>query len=169
MLARSVSRSLVLMFLLTASAVLTGGGPASAGAAADAKLERLAWLAGSWASDSAGTRSEEHWMAPRGGLMAGMNRLVAGGRARSFEFLRIQAAGDSIAYLASPNNRPPTVFPLKELGEKRVVFENPTHDFPQRVIYWLGSDGRLFARVEGTMNGEAAAEDFVWTRGSLAP
>ena len=108
-------------------------------------------------------------MAARGGLMVGMNRLVSSGRVRSFEFLRIQALGDTIAYLASPNNRTPTVFPLKELGEKRVVFENLKHDFPQRVMYWLGDDGRLFARVEGMMNGKAAAEDFVWARDSLAP
>src|SRR5512134_2778930 len=117
MQARQAARSFVLVFLLTVIA-----GPASAGPAADARLEKLSWMAGSWARDSAGTRSEEHWMAARGGLMAGMNRRVSGGRAGSFEFLRIQAAGDSIAYLASPNNRPPTVFPLKELGEKRVVF-----------------------------------------------
>jgi uncharacterized protein DUF6265 len=161
---RQMARSFVLVVLITAAAA-----PAWAGPAADARLEKLSWMAGSWARDSAGTRSEEHWMAARGGLMAGMNRLVSGGRARSFEFLRIQAAGDSIAYVASPNNRPPTVFPLKEQGEKRVVFENPTHDFPQRLIYWLGSDGRLFARVEGMMNGKSATEDFVWTKGSLAP
>jgi hypothetical protein len=161
---RLMARLVVLSALVALSA-----GPASAGPAADATFAKLTWLAGSWARDSAGTRSEEHWMAARGGLMAGMNRRVSGGRARSFEFLRIQALGDSIAYLASPNNRTPTVFPLKELGEKRVVFENPKHDFPQRVMYWLGSDGRLFARVEGTMDGKPAAEDFVWTKDSLAP
>ena len=143
--------------------------PADAGPVAGPKFEKLAWLAGSWARDSAGTRSEEHWMAARGGLMLGMNRLVSGGRARSFEFLRIQALGDTIAYLASPNNRTPTAFPLKELGEKRVVFENLEHDFPQRVLYWLGTDGRLFARVEGIMNGKPAGEDYVWARDSLGP
>ena len=148
---------------LASALVLT----ADTGPVAESKLEKLSWLAGSWVRDSAGTRSEEHWMVARGGLMLGMNRLVSGGRARSFEFLRIQALGDTIAYLASPNNRAPTAFPLKELGEKRVVFENLGHDFPQRVLYWLGTDGRLFARVEGTMKVKPAGEDYVWARDSL--
>jgi len=156
--------SLVLLVISCAAC-----GPADAGPAADAKFDKLSWLAGSWARDSAGTRSEEHWMAARGGLMVGMNRLVSGGRARSFEFLRIQAHGDTIAYLASPNNRTPTVFLMKELGEKRVVFENLKHDFPQRVIYWLGADRRLFARVEGMRDGNLAGEDYAWARDSLVP
>jgi uncharacterized protein DUF6265 len=159
---RSWVGSLVLLVLSSLVASPAGAAPAVA-----SRFERLSWLAGSWAHDSAGTRSEEHWMAARGGLMVGMNRRVSGGRARSFEFLRIQAVGDSMAFLASPNNRTPTAFPLKALGEKRVVFENLEHDFPQRVIYWLGDDGRLFARVEGMTNGKAAAEDFVWVRCSL--
>lgn len=133
------------------------------------RLEKLSWLAGSWALDSAGTRSEEHWTAPRGGLMVGMNRLVIGGRARAFEFLRIREQGDTIAYLASPGGRPATAFPLKELGERRVVFENLAHDFPQRVIYWLADDGRLRARVEGMMKGKPQSEEYVWRKDALAP
>jgi hypothetical protein len=48
----------------------------------------------------------------------------------------------------------------------RVVFENPAHDFPQRVIYWKdGND--LCARIEGTMNGKAESEEWKWSPGKL--
>jgi hypothetical protein len=106
------------------------------------RLASLAWLAGSWGHDSAGVRVEEHWMAPAGSLMLGMARSVAGGRVRSFEFLRIREWGDSLAYIASPGGRPPTPFPVKELGDRQVVFENLAHDFPQRISYQLGADGQ---------------------------
>lgn len=143
--------------------------PAGKRPAAPGRLASLAWLAGSWARDSAGVRTEEHWMAPGGGLMVGMARSIAGGRVRSYEFLRIRESGDTVAYLASPGGRPPTRFPLKEMGDRWVVFENPTHDFPQRISYRLGADGRLTGRTEGMLRGRLEAEEWVWSRAALTP
>ena len=140
------------------------------GRQAQPTLDALAWMAGAWSGTSRGIDLVVQWTVPKGNSMIGMHRDVGKGRTRGFEFLRIEQQGDTIVYLSMPNGRSPaTPFPLKEVAGTRVVFENPTHDFPQRVIYWLGSDGRLHARVEGTMNGKAGAEDFVWARGSLAP
>jgi hypothetical protein len=34
------------------------------------------------------------------------------------------------------------------------VFENPAHDFPQRIIYRRGSEGWLYATIEGKLKGE---------------
>jgi hypothetical protein len=45
-----------------------------------------------------------------------------------------------------------------------VAFENLQHDFPQRIIYWMEKDGSLRAKVEGTMNGKAASEEWSWTK-----
>lgn len=132
-------------------------------------LSDLAWMAGSWASDSAGVREEEHWMAPAGGVMVGMHRDVRGGKARSFEFFRIAETDSGIFYLSQPEGRPVTPFALKEAGARHVVFENAAHDYPQRVIYRLDGDGSLRARIEGTIRGRARATDWRWTRASLSP
>ena len=40
-----------------------------------------------------------------------------------------------------------------------VVFENPQHDFPQRIIYTLKDGGRLTAAIEGTKNGKTRRVD----------
>ena len=45
-------------------------------------------------------------------------------------------------------------FKLKEMGDKKVTFENRASDFPQRILYWLEADGALKARIEGTMQGK---------------
>ena len=130
-------------------------------------LDGLAWMTGSWSGDMKGIQMEEHWTAPKGNSMIGLHRDVGKGRTLVFEFLRIEQQGDRIVYLSMPNGRSPaTPFPLKELSATRVVFENPQHDFPQRIIYWKdGND--LRARIEGTQNGKTAGEEWKWSPGGL--
>lgn len=131
-------------------------------------VDQLRWMAGSWASDSAGVRIEEHWTAPYGGLMVGMHRDVIGGRATGFEFFRIRGDSIGLVYLSQPGGRPPHPFRVKELTARSVVFEDPEHDFPQRLMYWLDDRGALHARIEGTMNGKLASENWRWKRTTLA-
>ena len=130
-------------------------------------LDALSWMAGSWVGESRGIAMEEHWTKPSGNSMIGVHRDVGKGRTLSFEFLRIVQEGDQITYLAMPGGRSPaTPFPLKEVAGTRVVFENPKHDFPQRVIYWKdGAD--LRARIEGTMNGKEGSQEWRWSPGAL--
>jgi hypothetical protein len=130
-------------------------------------LNDIGWLAGSWTGTISGLEMEEHWTAPKGNSMIGIHRDVGKGRTLSFEFLRIEQQGEKIVYLSMPTGRSPaTPFPLKDASANRVVFENPAHDFPQRIIYWKdGND--LRARIEGTMNGKAGSQEWRWSPGSL--
>jgi hypothetical protein len=149
-----------------AAAVLSGFAPAPSGGTAPAGPEAVAsldWLAGSWAGESGGLAMEEHWTAPSGGALLGMHRDVKNGRMVSFEFLRIDASGEAVTYWASPRSAAPTPFRLQELGPgRRVVFENPEHDFPQRIIYWRADDDALHARVEGPAKAGEKAMEWAW-------
>jgi hypothetical protein len=135
-------------------------------AAADPEksIARLGWLEGHWSGGTNGARSEEIWTSPEGGALIGLHKDIRDGKVTSFEFLRIAARGDSVCYFASPRGASTTVFCLAEIGERRVVFENPEHDFPQRILYWLDDESRLHARVEGTVGGEARGMEWVWER-----
>lgn len=129
-----------------------------------ADVERLSWLEGRWQGESGGVAMEEHWTSVSGGALLGLHRDVRGGRMVAFEFLRIQATPQGVFYFASPNSRPPVAFELVELGERRVVFENREHDFPQRILYWQDAAGALHARIEGPQGGKTAAEEWTWTK-----
>ena len=133
-------------------------------AASSQEAASLAWMAGSWGGAKDGVENEETWTAPRGGALLGVHRDVRAGRMVGFEFLRIDTEKDGLTYWASPGGRPATPFPLKQSGPRRVVFENAAHDFPQRILYWLGDDGKLNARIEGTLQGKPAAEEWSWAR-----
>lgn len=127
-------------------------------------LSELAWMAGSWAGVEGKVEMEEFWQAPKGNSMLGLHRDVAKARTVSFEFLRIEATADGITYWGSPGGTPATPFRLVELKGKRVVFENPKHDFPQRIIYWLSDDGALHARIEGMQGGKSSSMEWTWRR-----
>jgi uncharacterized protein YfiM (DUF2279 family) len=128
--------------------------------------DQLSWMAGHWrGSVSANGHMEEHWTDAAGGALVGLHKDVQGGKMTSFEFLRIDRLPDgTLAYLASPQGQAITTFRVKELSDRRVVFENPEHDFPQRVLYWRTPEGHLAARIEGTINGKAESMQWEWTR-----
>lgn len=139
---------------------------ARTGPAVEASLGDLAWIAGRWEGLWSGTIMEEIWTDPKGGLILGLHRDVSSSGRATFEYLRIVEDDSGIAYLASPMGRQPTRFPLVEVDAVgyRAVFENPAHDFPRRITYWLGKDGKLHARVEGDQGGEQAAVEWAWSR-----
>ncbi len=134
------------------------------GQAPPSEVERLAWLEGRWQGVSGGVAMEEQWTSVRGGALLGLHRDVKGERMVSFEFLRIQATPEGTFYFASPGSRPPVAFKLVEVGERRAVFENKQHDFPQRNHYRLDAAGAMHARIEGPQGGIPVSEEWVWTK-----
>lgn len=152
--------------LALAGALLVGLVPALPARAAPAQSElpttvsALAWMAGTWTGAVDGLEMEESWLPPKGGSLLGLHREVRAGAMVLFEFLRISETADGIVYYGSPRGRAPTPFALVESGERRAVFANPAHDYPQRISYWLDSAGALHARVEGA--GGADPEEWTW-------
>lgn len=106
-------------------------------AAPPATVADLGWMSGQWETASAnGGWTEESWAPPRGGVMLGYSRSGAGERLREFEFLRIQAGADGVpAYLAQPGGQPAVAFRLTAHDATGATFDNPAHDFPQRIRY----------------------------------
>jgi hypothetical protein len=145
-------------------ALMLMGTPAGHAAPAPATVAALSWMQGTWAGEKDGVATEEVWTSPRGGALLGLHRDVKADRIVSWEFMRIQAGDTGAVYYASPRSAPPTPFTLVEAGDKRVVFENKSHDFPQRILYWLDSRGALNARIEGPQGGKTVSEEWVWTR-----
>jgi hypothetical protein len=129
-------------------------------------VNALEWMAGTWTGvDDNGVEMEETWMPPKGGVLFGTHRDTANGKLVGFEELRIDTAGETATYWASPQGAPAVPFRIKELGPgRRVVFENPEHDFPQRILYWVTPDGLMHARIEGPEKKGEKDMEWVWTR-----
>lgn len=132
---------------------------------ARADLSSLAWMAGCWTVDGEQPGSVEQWTMPAGGSMLGMSRTVRDGKTVFFEFLRIVEEEDGWSGLiASPAGQETARFKMIDLDTQQVVFENPHHDFPQRIMYRLTADGKLLGRIDGNVDGSPRTVEFPMTR-----
>ena len=96
----------------------------------------LGWMSGDWVSETGDRWTEESWTTPRGGTMLGMGRSGRGAELRDWEYMRIAAEADGRpVFWGSPKGAPPVAFRLTRQSASEVVFENPKHDFPQRIVY----------------------------------
>ncbi|HRH43666.1 MAG TPA: DUF6265 family protein [Pyrinomonadaceae bacterium] len=128
-------------------------------------LNELNWLAGCWESNKNGIVSMERWSKPSGNMMLSTSQTVKGSKTISFEFLRIIENETGIYYISKPSeNKEETAFKLIKFNNNEVVFENPEHDFPQRIIYKLEKGTSLFARIEGKKNGKEMGINFPMNR-----
>jgi len=121
------SIAVVVAFALTASNVAH---------AQDDPLAAVAWLAGCWAAEGREAGSVEHWLAPAGGTMLGMSRMVRWGRTVQFEFMQFRIGGNGkLEFVALPSGQKETSFVLVSSSDGLAAFEAPAHDFPQKVTY----------------------------------
>ncbi len=144
----------IALLLLTGAPVLTGE---------TAKVEDLAWMAGSWSQEASGKVVRETWLPPVQGAMAGVTQTHRPGKPASTEFSTITTASSGVTFTAYVAGQPPTKFVLKPGAPGEAVFENLDHDFPQRVIY-RKCDDDLCARIEGLINGQARGMDWRYRR-----
>lgn len=140
--------------LLIALAVAPATPTPTAAPTPASKVEALGWLAGCWAVVDGERGTGEVWMAPAGGTLVGVSRTVRDGRTVGWELMRIrETEAGGLELVAQPSRQEGGTFPLVRLGAHEAIFENPQHDFPQRILYRLGDDGVLRARIEGRIDG----------------
>ncbi|WP_165185946.1 DUF6265 family protein [Caulobacter soli] len=121
-------------------------------------------LAGCWEQTRSHRRIVEQWMRPDGGLMLGMSRTTSDGHPPEYEFLLIRETQTGLDYVARPSGQAEATFRLKTFEPDAATFENPSHDFPQRIIYrWTDKD-TMVARIEGQIGGRAKSVDFPYKR-----
>jgi hypothetical protein len=152
-----------------AAAVFAGAALAQAPAPAPApenvklptdSMSELAWLYGCWGGKVNQRDFREQWMPLRGNTLVGIGSTEFQDKLSSYEYLRIESRADGIFYVALPSEQKEAAFKLvsavRDDRDKSTTFtfENPQHDFPQRIIYRRGTEGWLYAVIEGKLQGQ---------------
>jgi len=126
-------------------------------------IESLSWLSGTWECKKQDYIITEQWMKPGGNTLFATNRTVKYDKTVAFEFLQIKTdKSGKIILIALPSRQKMTVFKMAKIDRNEIVFENPRHDFPQRIIYKLMENGSLFARVE--LLNKKKGSDFIFKK-----
>jgi hypothetical protein len=151
--------------IITAIAVYIGLCSVSSFASDAGTLDSLVWLVGTWQRQASHGTLYEKWTKVSDRTYEGDGFLVQNGDTTVTEYLRLEQFGEEVYYTARvPHNTYPVPFKLVLVEGKRCVFENPDHDFPQRIVYTRLPDERLQARIEGLQNGKQRATDFIFTK-----
>jgi hypothetical protein len=127
--------------------------------------DALRWLTGCWERRTPGGVIEEQWSSAAGGMLLGFSRTVRRDSVTEYEFVRIYNAGtDTLVYDAQPSRQARAEFRAVGPFEPEIVFANPAHDFPQRIVYRRLSSDSMIARIEGTRGGQARTITFPYVR-----
>jgi len=116
----------------------------------------LRFMTGCWQGRTAsGTIIEEHYTTPSQNLMLGTTRYLRDGGTRSYEFAVISLAGEVSQLTPHPGGKASVSFREGQRTTRSVSWENPSHDFPQRIRYERVSADSLVATIE-LMDGSRA-------------
>lgn len=112
----------------------------------------------------------EHWDRSDDLFYSGLGFVMSGADTVFIENLYI--AYDSLgahysARIPTQNNEAYVRFGLTNASEDSMVFENPEHDFPQRIAYVIQGDSVWNVVVSGIEKGVARTEKFHFTRRSV--
>lgn len=149
----------MLLFVL-----LLAGAPSSSLQAEEMapQLRQMEWLVGTWRRVDLpeGRSGYERWTYNGVQGFNGVGVSERGGKTVFEEKLRIVEKDGAVHYVADvAENAEPVYFKLTELSENELTFENPAHDFPQKIAY--RRDGE---RLHVTVSAGDKATEFEFER-----
>ena len=124
-------------------------------------------LAGTWKMEAGGKVLYEDWQIKTDTEMHGRSYKVNANDTLILEDVQLIDKQNLTNYkpiVTGQNGGEAVSFKLVASANQRFVFENPQHDFPQRVIYHMVNTDSLHAWIEGRQNGKEKRSDFYYRR-----
>lgn len=120
-------------------------------------------LEGTWVSTDPTGKFVEQWKGINDTLMEGTSYMILKGDTVFSENLKLILQGESVHYIPTvpgENDGKAVRFTLTTKKLDSWIFENPSHDFPQQIIYNFKEKDSLIATVQGKDNGQFRKLEF---------
>lgn len=127
------------------------------------QIKSTSWLLGKWKTNTDGGNLSESWKKINDSTFQGESFFIKGKDTLHFESIILQQKGEELIYYAivkGQNENKPVAFRMTSRTEKQLVFENPKHDYPQKITYTLDKKDSLTAYVSGIQHGKTSSEKF---------
>ena len=131
------------------------------------ELEKANWLIGEWQNNSPEGNATEVWKKENDSTFVGKSYFVIGKDTVSSETISLEQNGNQLYYIPTvqdQNAGQPVKFTLASSTSNQLIFENPKHDFPQKISYTQITNDSLLAEISGMMNGKQNSQKFPMTR-----
>lgn len=128
-------------------------------------LTPFRWMSGKWKGETDRSVLYEEWSAVQNDKMYGKSWEMQGNDTVFSEAITLEQRGDDFYYVANvKENGGPVDFKFTGKHRDSIIFENPAHDFPQRVIYFHDADKGMYACIDGLQNGKYLRTEFRFHR-----
>lgn len=132
------------------------------------ELQKAKWLIGEWEKkDSLGTL-KEIWTTKDDSTYTGESYYFQNEKDTLHnEQIELVQEGEHLIYKATvkgENNDEAVPFQMTKDGDSLLVFENPKHDYPQKIEYKLLKNGSLVATISGKQRGKISSESYPMNR-----
>lgn len=122
-------------------------------------------LCGSWQLEH--SANIEYWSKESPDFYSGILYSIEGNDTVVYEKMSLKKIGKQIYFIAEvpdQNNQEPVRFLLNGSSSKALEFENPDHDFPNKIVYTMPLENRLEASISGLINNNPDTIFFNYSR-----
>lgn len=130
-------------------------------------IKKAEWLLGRWENKMPDGTLSEIWRKVSDSEFHGESYFVIGKDTVFAESVVLDDKKGKMAYtvtVPNQNDAKPVRFDLVSINEKEMVFENPKHDFPNKIVYSQVKPDSLVAVIYGLKKGKPASETFTMKR-----
>lgn len=130
-------------------------------------VKKAEWLIGTWENKTPKGSVFETWTKINDHELFGKSYLVKENDTVVFETIQVVQEQDLLFYIPlvkNQNNGLPVRFTGKAISETQLIFENPQHDFPQKISYTKIKSDSLVAEISGIQNGQQRKQTFLMKR-----
>ena len=121
------------------------------------------WLLGNWENKSATGDLLESWKRVNDSVYDGESYFIKGKDTLHFEKIQMKQKGEALYYIATikgQNSDKPVTFKHNDTIEKQLVFENPKHDYPQKISYSQITKDSIVIQISGIQQGKPSSTKY---------
>lgn len=130
------------------------------------RLEKAVWLLGSWENNSEDGKMSETWVKDHENAYSAKTYFVIGKDTVFRELSKLEETGSNLQCVISiegENDDKPVTFVMTKQSDNNLVFENPKHDFPNKITYRHKGDS-VIAEISGMQKGKFTTQSFPMIR-----
>ncbi len=131
-------------------------------------LTKAAWFIGEWGNTSKEGELTERWKKENDSVYFGESYFVVGEKDTVFgEHVKLEDKNGKLSFTVTvpgQNDELPVTFLMTSSTDNQIVFENPKHDYPSKIVYNKVGNDSLVAEIFGLKKGKVASEKFLMAK-----